>query len=105
MAKPVMYPVFKVVRNVYWASGPAYGELKGGCFNGGLPRTFRKVFRGAVLSEAYTWEDRIKVDDFNCVFWAGKRSRRKQQVGRVSDTSKPLPWPKLFGKSHRVGQL
>ena len=38
-----------------------------------------------------TWEDRVKVDDFNCVFWAGKRGRRKQQVGRVPDTSKPLP--------------
>ena len=32
-----------------------------------------------------TWEDRVKVDDFNCVFRAGKRGRRTQQVGRVSD--------------------
>ena len=31
------------------------------------------------------------MDDFNCVFRAGKRSRRTQQVGRVSDTSIPLP--------------
>ena len=31
------------------------------------------------------------MDDFNCVFWAGKRGRRKEQVGRVPDTSKPLP--------------
>ena len=28
--------------------------------------------------------------DFNCVFRAGKRGRRTQQVGRVSDTSIPL---------------
>ena len=31
-----------------------------------------------------TWEDRVKVDDFNCVF-------QPQQVGRVPDTSIPLP--------------
>ena len=31
------------------------------------------------------------MDDFNCVFRAGKRSRRTQQVGRVSDTSISLP--------------
>jgi len=38
-----------------------------------------------------TWEDRVKVDDFNSVFLAGKRGRRTQQVGRVSDISVPLP--------------
>ena len=31
------------------------------------------------------------MDDFNCVFRAGKRGRRTQQVGRVSDISIPLP--------------
>ena len=31
------------------------------------------------------------MDDFNCVFRAGKRGRRAQQVGRVSDTNVPLP--------------
>ena len=40
----------------------------------------------------YTWEDRVNLDGFNCVFRAGKRGRRAQQVGRVvSDTSIPLP--------------
>ena len=31
------------------------------------------------------------MDDFNCVFRAGKRNRRTLLVGRVSDTSIPLP--------------
>ena len=31
------------------------------------------------------------MDDFNCVFRTGKRSRRTLQVGRVSDTSISLP--------------
>ena len=43
------------------------------------------------MLETATWEDRVKVDGFNCVFRAGKRSRRTLQVGRVSDTSIPLP--------------
>ena len=29
MSKPVMYPVFKVLRNVYWSSGSPYGGEKG----------------------------------------------------------------------------
>ena len=31
------------------------------------------------------------MDYFDCVFWGGKRSRQKQQVGRVPDTSVPSP--------------
>ena len=30
----------------------------------------------SIPPNASTWEDRVKVDDFNCVFWAGKRGRR-----------------------------
>ena len=36
------------------------------------------------------------MDDFNCVFRAGKRSRRTLQVGRVSDTAYLCLGSKLF---------
>ena len=37
------------------------------------------------------------MDDFNCVFRAGKRGRRTQQVGRVSDKPYLCLGSKLFG--------
>ena len=50
------------------------------------------LFEGTTLSPCpFTWEDRVKVDDFKCVFRAGKRGRRTLQVGRVSDICIPLP--------------
>ena len=53
-------------------------------------------------SSASTWEDRVKVDDFNCVFQAAKRGRRTLQVGRVSDTSIPLSRLKTVGGTECV---
>ena len=50
-----------------------------------------------------TWQDRVQVDDFNCVFWAGKRGRRKEQVGRVPDTSNLCLGSKLFGIKSQSG--
>ena len=45
-------PVFKVLRNVYWASGHLTADLKGGYLNGGLPGTFTGCFRGGILTVA-----------------------------------------------------
>ena len=46
MSKPVMYPVFKVLRNVYWASGSPYGGLKGGVPSRRVSGTFRGLQGG-----------------------------------------------------------
>ena len=55
------------------------------------PGSYPSSIEQKKLNVDTTWEDRVKVDYFDCVFWGGKRGRQKQQVGRVPDTSVPSP--------------
>ena len=71
-----------------------------------LPGLVCRTSRRAVSeSMGHIWEDQVKVDDFNCVFRAGKRSRCTLQVGRVSDTSIPLLWLKTVRGTECVSGL
>ena len=53
MSKPVMYPVFKMLRNVYWALGSPYGGgLRGGTLTEGFQVPCGGGFRGGILRTA-----------------------------------------------------